>query len=148
MTDRTRYTVNAEAAIYRDGEYLLVERAPEEDHAAGLLGLVGGTVDGAGHDTGALEGTVHREVREEVDVSVTDLHYVQSNAFVADDGTECLNVVFLARHDGGEPTVADPEEVAATHWLRPEAVETHPKAPEWTAAFTALAEERRQSLGW
>jgi 8-oxo-dGTP diphosphatase len=148
MTDGPRYLVNVEAAIYRDGEYLLVERAADEAHASGQLALVGGKVEGTAHDTGAFESTVHREVREEVGVGVTDLTYVQSNAFVADTDAECLNVVFLARHDEGEPTVAAPAEVAATHWLAPADVETHPDCPEWTAAFVALAEERRQSLGW
>jgi len=148
MTDAPRYVVNVEAAIYRDGEYLLVERAADEDHASGHLALVGGTVEGSTHDPGTFERTVHREVREEVDVGVTDLTYLQSNAFVADTGAECLNVVFLARHDEGAPTVAAPEEVAATHWLAPADVESHPDCPEWTAAFVALAEERRQSLGW
>ena len=115
MTDAPRYVVNVEAAIYRDGEYLLVERAADENHASGHLALVGGTVEGSTHDTRAFERTVHREVREEVDVAVTDLTYLQSNGFVADTGAECLNVVFLARHDEGAPTVAAPEEVAATH---------------------------------
>ncbi|MFC4406505.1 NUDIX domain-containing protein [Haloarchaeobius iranensis] len=148
MTDGSHYVVNVEAAIYRDGEYLLVERAAGEEHASGQLALVGGKVEGTTHDTGAFKRTVHREVREEVDVAVTGLTYVQSNAFVADTGAECLNVVFLARHDGGAPTVAAPEEVAATHWLAPADVESHPDCPEWTAAFVARAEERRQSLGW
>jgi 8-oxo-dGTP diphosphatase len=146
--DGVAYVVNVEAAIYRDGSYLLIERASEEDHAPGALALVGGTVEGTDHDTGVLEGTVRREVREEVGVGLGDLQYVQSNAFVADTGTPCLNVVFLAQHDAGEATIEAPDEVAAIHWLEPEAVETHPDAPEWTAAFIALAEERRQSLGW
>ncbi|WP_256297776.1 NUDIX domain-containing protein [Haloarchaeobius salinus] len=148
MTDVPHYVVNVEAAIYRDGDYLLVERAADEDHASGQLALVGGKVEGTAHETGTFESTIHREVREEVDVGVTDLTYVQSNAFVADTGAECLNVVFLARHDEDEPVVAAPEEVAAVHWLAPGAVESHPDCPEWTAAFVSLAEERRQSLGW
>ncbi|MFD1644173.1 NUDIX domain-containing protein [Haloarchaeobius litoreus] len=148
MTDGPRYVVNVEAAIYRGGEYLLVERAADEAHASGQLALVGGRVEDTAQGTEAFEDTVRREVREEVDVRVSDLEYVQSNAFTTDTGTDCLNVVFLARHGEGEPTVAAPEEVAATHWLAPADVETHPDCPEWTAAFVALADERRRSLGW
>ncbi|WP_440992171.1 NUDIX domain-containing protein [Haloarchaeobius baliensis] len=148
MTAGPRHVVNVETAVYRDGEYLLVERAADEDHASGQLALVGGRVEPTVQGTGAFEDTARREIREEVDVGVTDLTYVQSNAFTTDTGTDCLNVVFLARHDEGEPTVAEPEEVAAVHWLAPDDVEPHPDCPEWTAAFVALAEERRQSLGW
>ncbi|WP_439028575.1 NUDIX domain-containing protein [Haloarchaeobius sp. DT45] len=148
MTSEGRYVVNVEAAIYRDGEYLLVERAAEEDHAPGSLALVGGTVERTDHDTSALESTVHREVREEVGLSVTDLRYVQSNAFVTDSEDPCLNVVFLARHDDGEAHIAAPDEVTDLHWLAPAAVETHSDVPEWTAAFVALSDERRQTLGW
>ncbi|WP_267642023.1 NUDIX domain-containing protein [Haloarchaeobius amylolyticus] len=148
MTSAGRYVVNVEAAIYRDGEYLLAERAVEEDHAAGTLALVGGKVERTDHDTSALESTVHREVREEVGLAVTDLRYVQSNAFVTDGGDPCLNVVFLARHEDGEAHVAAPDEVADLHWLTPTAVEGHPDVPEWTAAFVALSDERRRTLGW
>ncbi|WP_435334873.1 NUDIX domain-containing protein [Haloarchaeobius sp. TZWWS8] len=148
MSHDDTYAVNVEAAIYRDGEYLLIERAAGEDHAAGALSLVGGTVEGVDHEISALEATVRREIREEVDVSVTDLRYVQSNAFRSDTGQPCLNVVFLARYDEGKGVVNAPDEVAATHWLTPGAVETHADAPEWTAAFVALADERRQAAGW
>ncbi|WP_435361046.1 NUDIX hydrolase [Haloarchaeobius sp. DFWS5] len=147
MSDAT-YAVNVEAAIFRDGEYLLIERAASESHAAGLLSLVGGTVEETDHETGALEATARREIREEVGVAVTDLCYVQSNAFVTDEGTPCLNVVFLARHDDGDGTIEAPDEVADVHWLTPGAVETNQDTPEWTAAFVALAEQRRQSLDW
>ncbi len=148
MTSGGRYVVNVEAAIYSGGEYLLVERAPAEDHAPGTLALVGGKVERTEHDTSALESTVHREVREEVGLSVTDLQYVQSNAFVTDSGDPCLNVVFLARHDGGDAHIAASDEVAALHWLTPSAVESHPDVPEWTAAFVALSDERRRALEW
>jgi len=112
MTDSDgRYAVNVEAAIHRDGEYLLVERAAAEDHVAGALALVGGTVEMS--ETGdILEDTLRREVREEVAIAIRDLQYVQSNAFTADDGTPCVNVVFLCRHDDGEARIAAPEEVA------------------------------------
>ncbi|EMA45790.1 NUDIX hydrolase [Halococcus saccharolyticus] len=148
MTDSDdRYVVNVEAAIYRDGEYLLVERAAAEDHAAGTLALVGGTVEAT--DTGdALEATLRREVREEVAIAITDPQYVQSNAFTTDDGTSCVNVVFLCRHDDGEARVAAPAEVAAVEWLSIDAVLDRSAIPPWTAEFLTLADERRRVLDW
>lgn len=148
MTDCDgRYAVNAEAAIYRDGEYLLVERAAAEDHAAGALALVGGTVEAS--ETGdVLEDTLRREVREEVAIAITDPQYVQSNAFTADDGTPCVNVVFLCRHDDGEARIAALDEVAAVEWLSIDAALDRPALSPWTAEFIAMADERRAALGW
>lgn len=85
MVSDRRYAVNVEAAIYRDDEYLLIQRGDTEEHAAGTLALVGGTVE-ATESEEILERTLRREVREEVDVTIADPQYVQSNAFVADEG--------------------------------------------------------------
>lgn len=142
-----RFVVNAEAAIYRDGEYLLVERAAGEDHAAGELALVGGTVERDAADP-ALEATVGREVREEVGVEVGELAYVTSTTFETDAATPCVNVVFLGRHAAGEATVEEPDEVARTRWLAPAAVEGHAEVPPYTREYVAAADERRNELGW
>ncbi|WP_049898580.1 NUDIX domain-containing protein [Halococcus agarilyticus] len=142
-----RYAVNVEAAIHRDGEYLFIERATTEDHAAGALALVGGTVEAI--DTGdVLESALRREVREEVDIGITDPRYVQSNAFTTDDGTPCVNVVFLCRHDEGEARIAAPEEVAAVEWLSVGAALDRPALSPWTAEFLTMADERRAALDW
>jgi ADP-ribose pyrophosphatase YjhB (NUDIX family) len=71
-----RYVVNVQAAIARDGEFLLARRAENEDHGAGTMALVGGTVEGMSEAEDALERTVRREVREEVGVVVDDLRYL------------------------------------------------------------------------
>jgi 8-oxo-dGTP diphosphatase len=145
--DEHQYVVNVEAAIYRDGEYLLIKRGNEEDHAAGQLALVGGTVEPT--DTGdILEATLRREVREEVALTITDPQYVQSNTFTTDDGTPCVNVVFLCRSDDGEAQIAAPEEVASVQWIPVEEALNQPAMPPWTAEFLSLADERRSALGW
>jgi 8-oxo-dGTP diphosphatase len=66
-----QFVVNAQTAVVRDGEYLLVRRAEAEEHAAGELALIGGTVEEASAEA-VLEGTLEREVREEVGVETTD----------------------------------------------------------------------------
>jgi 8-oxo-dGTP diphosphatase len=145
MVDSTRLAVNVEAAVHRDGEYLLVERTEGEEHAAGHLALVGGTVepDEAGEDV--LAATARREVREVTGVEVGDVVYVTSATFEADTGTPCVNVVFLGRHEAGEGAVREPEAVAAVSWLAPEALGD---APRWTSASVAAAERRRAELDW
>jgi 8-oxo-dGTP diphosphatase len=139
------YLVIVEGAIYHEDRYLLIVRGPGEDHAAGALSLVGGKVDTAPPEMNVLEATLRREIREEVGVEVDEIEYVLSVSFTADDGTPCVNVVFLCRYAGGEPRIADAGEVAAMRWMRASDVENDPAAPRWTRENVALAEQRRQA---
>jgi 8-oxo-dGTP diphosphatase len=146
MTDVTpTYVVNVEAAIHRDGEYLLAERADAEEHAAGQLSLVGGKVEASGETEAPLERTVKREIREEVGLETTDLAYVTSSGFVADDRSPVVNVVFRAEYDGGTARPREPDEVAAVHWRTPEAIAESDAIPEFTREYVELAEADRRS---
>lgn len=135
--------MNVEAAISRDGEYLLVRRSDEEDHAAGEYGLPGGTVETESSDGGALEATLRREVREEVGPTVADPEYVDSTAFVTDTGESAVNVVFRCRHESGEARVADPDEVAGVEWLTPAEIRDRKVVPPWTRRSVERAEGGR-----
>ncbi|GAA0645596.1 NUDIX domain-containing protein [Salarchaeum japonicum] len=139
--DAVHYVVNAEAAVHRDGEYLLVERAADEEHAAGALALVGGKVE-VTEGREVLEATVRREVKEEVGVTVADVAYVTSSAFETPDD-RVVNTVFLAEYDAGTARVRDPDEVAAVHWLTPEDVRDHPDAPQFTADYVEAVDAHR-----
>jgi 8-oxo-dGTP diphosphatase len=148
MTTDTPYLVNVDAAVVRDGAFLLVERSADEDHAAGELGFPGGTTDPTDEGPDVLEATVRRELREEVAVEVANtMAYVQSNAFESDTGDRVVNVVFLCQHDDGEGRVAS-EEVGAVHWLTAEEVANHPEVPAYTRQQVELAEGQRRMLGW
>lgn len=143
MTAAALFVVNVEVAVHRDGEYLLVERAAGEEHAAGELALVVGTVepDETGEDVFAA--TARREVREEVGVEVGKIAYVTSATFETDQGMPCVNVVLLGRHVAGEGVVREPDEVAAVYWRRPDAVDD---APHYTREYVTVAEQRRREL--
>jgi len=143
--DPPTHVVNVEAAIHRDGEYLLVERSAAENHAAGQLSLIGGKVEADGERDRPLERTVKREVREEVGVAITDLSYVTSAAFVSDDGASVTNVVFRARYESGEARPREPEEVAAVHWRNPAEIADAEDVPEFTRDYVDLAEADRRS---
>lgn len=136
------YVVNVEAAVHREGEYLLVERSAEEDHAPGLLSLVGGKVEGMTDEPDALERTVEREVREEVGVSVSDLAYVASTAFTTDGGEQVVNVVFRAEYESGEARVREPEEVASVHWKTPGEIADDDEVPAFTREYVEAADGR------
>jgi 8-oxo-dGTP diphosphatase len=146
--DRIEHVVNVEAAIYRDGEYLLARRAEQEDHAAGTWSLVGGKVEGIAEAEDVLERTVRREVREEVGVELGATEYVESAAFVADGGSHVVNVVFLCEHDEGTPEVREPEELSAVEWVDPDAVPDREDVPGFTASYVTAAERERERLGW
>ncbi len=60
------FIVNTEAAIYREGRYLLCRRSEKEEHAPGGLALIGGKVEMEGVTSDILERTIAREVEEEV----------------------------------------------------------------------------------
>lgn len=145
----TRYIVNVEAAIVRDGRYLLVVRGEEEEHAPGTLALPGGKVEEAGRVADVLEETTRREVAEEVGVTLdTDLAYVHSVAFTTDYGAPVVDVVFLCRDTGGDAAALDAGEVAAVAWMTAAEVAAHDQAPPWTRRTIALAEATRLRLGW
>ena len=144
-----RYIVNVEVAIVRGDRYLLIVRGAGETHAPGTLSLVGGKVEAVGAVEDVLEEALRREVAEEVGLTLAaPLRYVRSTAFVADDGELVVDVVFLARCDGGEPVIRDPAEVAAIRWLTAPEVAADPDAPPWTRRSVELAERLRLTQGW
>jgi 8-oxo-dGTP diphosphatase len=143
------YIVNVEGAVVKDGRYLMVVRGQQESHAPGVLTFPGGKVENTGNADSALEETLRREIREEVGVQVhDDMAYVESKSFVADDGELVVDVVFLCRYRSGTPTVGDPGEVAAVHWMKAEEILEHPKTPPWTRQSIELAEKKRIAEGW
>ncbi|RRJ30995.1 NUDIX domain-containing protein [Halocatena pleomorpha] len=72
MSNDRAYVCNVEGAVCDDSAYLLGTRSKEEDHAAGELSLIGGTVD-AETDDDVLQTTVRREIREETTVEVGEM---------------------------------------------------------------------------
>jgi ADP-ribose pyrophosphatase YjhB (NUDIX family) len=131
----------------RDQPYLLIVRGAHEAHAPGMLALPGGKVEQDGADVAVLEATLRRELREEVGVEIAeDLVYVDSTAFVADDGQPVINVVFLCRYRAGEARPLAPDEVAQVEWMAAAEVLADPRTPPWLRRSVELAERRRAAL--
>lgn len=143
-TETPRFVVNIEAAVHRNGDYLLAQRATTESHAAGMWSLIGGTVEGADGSQNVFETTVRRELEEEVGITVTDLAYVTSSAFETDTGDAALNVVYLAEYAAGEPRVREPDELAAVQWRSIDSILGDDSVPTFTQTYVEQAEERRQ----
>lgn len=141
--DAEPYVVNVEGAVVDGGEYLLIERAADEEHAAGSLAFPGGKVENPPEGEDAIEATARRELREEVGIEVGAVEYVHSRTFVADDGTPCLNVVTRCEHVGGEPRVREPGEVAAVHWVTPEELRDRDDVPGFLVRDVERIEDLR-----
>ena len=140
--DEYAYVVNVDGVVVRDGKYLLIERAADEEHAAGALGFPGGKVEAAPGTADPIEATAVRELAEEVGIEVGDVEYVLSNAFEADDGTACLNVVVWCEYVRGEAYPRATEEVAAVHWLTPAAIRER-DPPAYLVAYVDRLEAYR-----
>lgn len=143
MIEEYGYVVNVDGAVVRDGEYLLIERGDDEDHAAGMLAFPGGKVEQLPGGDEPIRETARRELAEEVGVDVGRVEYVTSSTFEADDGTPCLNVVTLCEYVGGEVHVKATDEVAAVHWLTPAEMRAHDEVPDFLLAYLDAVEAVR-----
>ena len=94
------------ALVWRPGE-LLLARSPH--YKAGMYSALAGFVE-AGE---SLEECVHREVAEEVAVTVQDLHYYGSQSWPF---PHSLMVAFTARWKSGE-IVPEPREIEDAQWF-------------------------------
>lgn len=142
--DEYAYVVNVDGVVVRDGEYLLIERAADETHAAGLLSFPGGKLEESSGSVDAVEKTAARELAEEVGVEVGAVEYVLSATFEADDGAPCLNVVALCEYDGGEARPRAEDEVAAVHWLTYDEIEARDDVPSFVEEYADRVEAHRR----
>lgn len=141
------FIVNTEAAIYRDGRYLIIKRSEKEEHAAGMISLVGGKVEIAKDSSEVLERTIIREVEEEVGLLIEDRpRYIQSTSFVTDTGAHVVNISFLCEGVEGEAYIASSDEVDAVYWMTPEEVYGHAKALDYLKDSVEKAEALRTGV--
>ena len=147
MTSRDpAFVVNVEVFLHRGGRWLLIRRGDAEAHAAGTLAGVGGKVEAPALGPEVLEATARREVREEIGVALdgVPLLYADSSFFIADDGDQVVNVVFVAQFpDDARPAVVSPEEVSEIVWLTASEVKADQTCPPWIQRSLAQADTVR-----
>jgi 8-oxo-dGTP diphosphatase len=136
------------AGIYHDGKYLMMILSEDDSEAPGALTFVSGSTEIGPERDDALEDTLHREVMEEVGVTVTDLVYVRNRAYTLTRGVPVVLTEFLCRWDSGTAHVADPGEVESVAWMTVSEVNSHPKLAAWTTDAMAAMEAKRIELGW
>ena len=136
------FFVNVEGAIYKENKWLFIRRSEKEEHAAGELSLVGGTVEQEGNTTDILERTLKREVWEEVGVEVDNFIYVNSSTFVTDANEHVLDIVFLCQYVGGHAYAKSPDEVDEVLWLTTEEIMNDPSLPSYLKHNLKLADQK------
>ena len=140
------FYVNVEGAVYKGDKWLIIRRGSKEEHAGGLLSLVGGTVEDIGDSTGILESTLHRELFEEVGIKVKNIEYLQNSSFSLDKGGTVINIVFLCEWQEGNPFPKSPGEVDAIYWMTTEEVQKHPEAPPWLVDSIKEADQKLKTV--
>lgn len=137
-----KYVVNVDVAVARAGEYLFIERAAGESHAAGTLAFPGGKVEDPPDEDDPIAATARREVSEETGVTVEDVEYVLSNTFESDDGQSVLNVVVRGEYASGTAHVRAEDEVAAVHWLSPDTLDGRDDVPPYLETYVERVEAK------
>lgn len=135
------FIVNVEGAINKDGKWLLVKRSEKEEHAGGMLSLIGGKVEKEGASIDILERTLQREIGEEVGVEIENPRYVTSTSFVTDDGLNVVNIVFVCDYKSGEAFAKCPDEVDEVVWMTTQEIVGHPDIPIYLKDYIRLADK-------
>ncbi|GEN45405.1 NUDIX hydrolase [Alkalibacillus haloalkaliphilus] len=134
------FIVNVEGAIHSDGKWLLIRRSEKEEHAGGLLSLVGGKCEIEGNSRDILERTLHREILEEVGIEVEVSKYVNSSSFVTDKDLNVIDIVFLCQHESGEAYAKSSDEVDEVIWMTTSEILSHSDAPDYLKENVELAD--------
>lgn len=132
-----QHIVNLEAAIHKDGKWLLVRRGEGEEHESGVLSLVGGKVDDLSITDNLFEETLKREVKEEVGLSIKDIQYIYSTHFMS--SRSVVDVIFVCEFESGEIQITQPEEVAEAVWMTLDEIENEKNIKDWTKMYIQKA---------
>ncbi|KGR73502.1 NUDIX hydrolase [Ureibacillus manganicus] len=141
------FIVNVEGAIRKGNQWLIIERSQKEEHAGGLLSLVGGKVEIEGNSSAILERTLKREILEEVGVNVKEkLHYVHSTSFMTESGEHVVDIVFVCEYESGEPIANSLDEVANVYWYTTDEILSHPNSPSYLKEYISYSDQVVQNM--
>lgn len=112
------FKVNVSTVIVKDGKFLVIKRADDEEVFPGMWGIPGGTVEPTDPN---LEAALIRECEEEVGIAI------KNNAIIANDIHDkgdkgAIYIVYKSEYESGEPKPLDG--TAEVHWLDMETIRT------------------------
>ena len=133
------FIVNVEGAIRKDNKWIIIERSKKEEHAGGLLSLVGGKVE-AENLADVLESNLQREITEEIGIEVKpDMKYIHSISFTTDYGDSVVNVIFLCEYETGNLEIRQRDEIEKIYLLTTEEILACSDAPDYLKQYIQLA---------
>ena len=105
--------LTATCVVVKDGKFLIAKRSEKEKNWPGKWTVPGGKLEKKDymdrpHDTedkhwyNVFEGSVRREVKEEVGLDIKNIRYLTSIAFERDDGIPTIIVSLYANSDGSK----------------------------------------------
>ena len=119
IKDRELHRIAITAIIYNDkGQYLVTKRSPTKKAFPNKWTVPGGGLEvddyindtpttSAGQWYGALEKTLRREVREEVNVEIEKPLYLMDLTFIRPDNIPVLVLSYYAKYESGEVKLDD-----------------------------------------
>ncbi len=126
--DSHLHFVAVTAIIHKDGKYLITKRSPNEKAFPNMWTVPGGrisTEDYVNTDKGnlsawynAVETTLKREVKEEVDLEIENVKYLIDMALMRPDGVPVIVLSYYADYKSGEVKLDDESRDSA--WVSPE----------------------------
>lgn len=145
--DNLSYIVNVEAAIYENDKWLIIKRSEKEEHAPGLLAMVGGKVETIIAENNVLEEALIREIMEEVGIQISKtVHYIESKSFISDKGQVVIDIIFLCKYQSGEPKCMSVDEVSDIYWMSSKELLMNKSASIWLKESIEKAEKIRLEI--
>jgi 8-oxo-dGTP pyrophosphatase MutT (NUDIX family) len=113
IKDKELHRVAVTAIIYKDGQYLITKRAPNKKRFPNRWTVPGGGLETddyindqpstkAGQWYNAIEKTLRREVREEVNLEIEKPEYLLDLTFISPDGVPVVVLSYYAQYKSGE----------------------------------------------
>src|SRR3989338_3451907 len=114
--EKAHYVV-ATAIIVKDGKYLLLKRAAHETAYPEMWTVPGGKLERKDYESKPKdsedawyyvgENLVEREVMEEAGITIKDIQYLTTVAFIRPDNIPVVILSYFAHHDSGEVSLND-----------------------------------------
>jgi len=103
------HSIITNALVVKDGRILISQRGLNEEHDPGKWTIPGGKVEQTeGNVWNILEATLKREVKEEVDLEVSDnINLVTNNTFIRTGGQHVIAMIFICYWIKGDAKPAE-----------------------------------------
>lgn len=136
MSDKHKFIVGVECALIKEDKCLIIQRPPN-GHAGGLYAFPGGGVELKDGAHNILVNGAKREVLEEVGLKLLDpIHYVTSDNFILQDGTQVIHTVFFSTLEKTKIAVTPHErEVPYWAWMTKTEIEQSELSPVWLKQY-------------